>query len=56
MQPMLIIQSRARSSFTSGASIVRFVRGESRVVTTSGTRGIPSGMCLGASFWKKNLP
>ena len=31
-------------------------RGLSRVETAIATVGIQSGMCFGASFWKKNLP
>ena len=56
MQPMFTIQSSPSSSSTIGASILRVLRGDSRVLTVIGTRLIQSGMCLGASFWKKNLP
>ena len=37
-------------------SIVRVRRGRSRVVASTGTVGIHSGMCFGASFWKKKPP
>ena len=56
MQPMFAIHSSARSSFTSGASIQRFFGGRSRVETSTRKRGIHSGMCFGASFWKNALP
>jgi hypothetical protein len=56
MQPMFAIQSSASSSLTSGARIVRVRRGRSRVVASTGTVGIQSGMCFGASFWKKYPP
>ncbi len=55
MQPMFAIQSSAASSFTSGASIHFFCR-PSRVDTSTRKRGIHSGMCDGASFWKNALP
>ena len=56
MQPMFTIQSSASSSFTSGALILRRSRGLSLVVTVISTDLIQSGMCFGASFWKKDLP
>ncbi len=56
MQPMFTIQRSASSSLTSGARM-RFVRrGLSRVETSISRVSIQSGMCLGASFWKKNSP
>ena len=55
MQPMFAIQNSAASSFTSGASIHFFCR-PSRVDTSTRKRGIQSGMCDGASFWKNALP
>ena len=56
MQPMFTIQSRASSSFTSGKSITRRFGGRSRVDASNARVGIQSGMCFGASFWKKNFP
>ena len=56
MQPMFAIQSRASSSLTSGKSIRRRFGGLSRVEASNCRVGIQSGMCFGASFWKKNLP
>jgi len=56
MQPMFAIQSRASSSFTSGKSIRRRFGGLSRVDASNCAVEIQSGMCVGASFWKKNLP
>jgi hypothetical protein len=56
MQPMFTIHSNASSSFTIGALIIRVCRGFSRVVTRTRYVGIQSGMCDGASFWKKALP
>ena len=57
MQPMFTIQSSASSSLTSGAWIVRRPPRLSRASTTSNARvGIHSGMCFGASFWKKKPP
>ena len=56
MQPMFTIQSRASSSLTSGKSITLRCGGLSRVDASNGRVGIHSGMCFGASFWKKNLP
>ena len=55
MQPMLAIQSSASSSLTSGYRSVRFSR-VSREVERYSNLGIHSGMCEGASFWKKCLP
>jgi hypothetical protein len=55
MQPMFTIQRSARSSLTSGYVIIRFSR-DSLEVALKVLRSIHSGMCLGASFWKKNLP
>ena len=55
-QAMLTIHSSAASSFTSGAAIVFFVRARSRAETRNCRRGIHSGMCEGASFWKKKSP
>ena len=55
MQPMFTIQSSASSSFTSGYVIIRFCR-DSLDVALNAFRSIHSGMCFGASFWKKNLP
>jgi hypothetical protein len=43
MQPVLIIQSRASSSFTAGTSIVRLCCGASRLVTSTAARLIQSG-------------
>ena len=56
MQPMFTIHSSASSSFTSGKLTHFFCRGFSRVETSARYVGIQSGMCDGASFWKKNLP
>ncbi len=56
MQPMFTIQSSASSSLTSAKSIRRRFGGLSRVEASNCRVGIQSGMCLGASFWKKNLP
>ena len=53
MQPMFTVQRSAASSFTSAKLTHFFRRGDSRVETRNGTRGIQSGMCVGASFWKK---
>jgi hypothetical protein len=52
---MFTIQRSARSSFTSGYVIIRFCR-DSLDVALNAFRSIQSGMCFGASFWKKNLP
>ena len=56
MQPMLTIHSSASSSFTTGASIHFFVRGDWRGRDLTRNRSIHSGMCDGASFWKNALP
>ena len=56
MQPMFTIQSSASSSPTTGMLMVRGVRGFSRGTATTGTVAIHSGMCFGASFWKKCGP
>ena len=56
MQPMFTIQSSASWSLTSANSTHFFVRDESRVETSARCRGIHSGMCFGASFWKNALP
>ena len=56
MQPMFTIQRSASSSLTIGAEIQRVRRGVSRVDTCTRSRGIHSGMCDGASFWKNALP
>jgi hypothetical protein len=53
---MFTIQSSARASFTSGASIQRRFGGRSRVETWTRKRGIQSGIPFGASFWKKAFP
>ena len=53
---MFTIQSSASSSSTTGKSIHFFVRALSRVETSARKRGIQSGMCVGASFWKNALP
>ncbi len=52
-QPMFTIQRRAASSFTSAKFTHFFRRGLSRVETSARCVGIQSGMCFGASFWKK---
>ena len=56
MQPMFTIQSSASSSLTIGAWILRRRLGASRVETSNSRVGIQSGMCFGASFWKKWPP
>ena len=56
MQPMFAIQRSASSSLTSAKSIRRRWGGLSRVEASNCRVGIQSGMCFGASFWKKNLP
>src|SRR5215210_8738809 len=56
MQPMLTIHSSASSSLTSGNSTHFFSRDFVRVETSALYLEIQSGMCDGASFWKKNLP
>ena len=55
IQPMFTVHRSASSSFTSGNRIIRFSR-DSREVAGNTAVLIQSGMCLGASFWKKNLP
>ena len=57
MQPMFTIQSSASSSLTSGDVDPPRLRAASRASRPRTARvGIQSGMCFGASFWKKNLP
>ena len=53
MQPMFTIQRSASSSLTSGKLTHLLRRGDSRVDTSARYVGIHSGMCDGASFWKK---
>jgi len=55
-QPMFTIHRSAWWSLTTGASIHFVRRGDSRVETSTRNRGIHSGMCDGASFWKNALP
>ena len=53
---MFTIQSSASSSLTTGKLTHFCLRGDSRVETSVRNVGIQSGMCEGASFWKKCLP
>ena len=43
IHPVLTIQSKASSSFTTGTSIVRLSCGDSRLVTRTATRLIQAG-------------